>query len=262
MQIGKTKIILLLNRLIYWQDRKIDKKISIILPTYNEAENIITLIERLEKLLIRKDYEIIVVDDNSPDGTWKRVQEYAAEDSSIKLIRRQSRQGLTTALNEGIRQCRGSIAAWMDCDLSHPPELLNDLLSYLNEDYDVVIASRYVKGGLDARCGKYSLQWLLSIIISRLSTLITRLPIKDITSGYLVVRRECLSRIGPLEGDYGEYFIDMVHKLNKENFKMKEIPYILRNRIYGESKTATNILGYAKRGLKYLNMLYKCRYKN
>ncbi len=146
---------------------------------------------------------------------------------------------------------------WMDCDLSHPPKLINALLEEVDGGNDVVIASRYVEGGIDLRHGNYEFQKFLSLALVKLSKLALKSPVLDVTSGYIAGKHECLKKVLPLEGDYGEYFIDLVCKLGRLDCRIKEIPYEFKNRAYGESKTARNIRGYFKRGVKYLRMIFK-----
>ena len=227
-------------------------KVSIVLPTYNERENIIQLISKLKEQLIKKfEYEIIVVDDNSPDKTWQLIENYQKIDSNIQLILRADERGLTSALNSGLSVSTGDLIVWMDCDLSHPPELLTSLISEIS-DYDAVIASRFIKGGKDDRDGKYFFQKILSLFLSKLFYFVTRNPVKDISSGYIIIKSKWLKNTLPLEGDYGEYFIDLICRLHRANCRIKEIPYSFVNRKFGESKTSTNILGYFFRGKKYL----------
>jgi dolichol-phosphate mannosyltransferase len=204
--------------------------VSIVLPTYNEGENIIHLLERLQKCLQQHEHEIIVVDDDSPDRTWGKVGEYADSHDSVHIIRRIGERGLTSALNRGFQETNKDIIAWMDCDLSHPPELITIMLETLvHGNYDAVIASRYVAGGKDKRSGQYLIQKLLSLILYTMSKWITRLPVKDITSGYIVIRNNCLESVGYLEGNYGEYFIDLMYKLDREGYNVYEVPYIFQH---------------------------------
>ncbi|MBF0244700.1 MAG: polyprenol monophosphomannose synthase [Planctomycetes bacterium] len=230
--------------------------LSIILPTYNESGNITLLIDSLFKVC-PSVLEIIVVDDHSPDGTADRVRELMKSYPQLKCVERRER-GLVSALNSGLHLARGEWVAWMDCDLSHPPELLVDLIATAKEGaWDAVIASRYAPGGRDSRHGPYRLQNYLSRILSLTSLLMTGLAIRDVTSGYLIVKRKLLSEIGFLKGDYGEYFIDMLHKLHRRGATIKEIPYTFCNRVHGESKTATHWTGYFSRGIRYLLMMMK-----
>jgi len=121
--------------------------LSIIVPTYNEAENIGELIERIETSLKGLDFEVIVVDDSSPDGTAEIAEELGRAYRNVKVIKRPRKMGLASAALEGMREAKYRLIAVMDADLQHPPELLPKLLERAKEGYDIVIASRYVKGG-------------------------------------------------------------------------------------------------------------------
>jgi len=123
-------------------------EVSVVLPTYNERDNIGPLIEAILANLDQPT-RIIVVDDDSPDGTWRVVEEMAAHDQRIELLRRTDERGLTSALNAGIARAKGRVIAWMDCDLSMPPEKLPELVEALAE-CDLAVGSRYVQGGRDA----------------------------------------------------------------------------------------------------------------
>lgn len=235
--------------------------VSVILPTYNEAGNIRRLIEVLSRSLAGWDFEILVVDDDSPDGTWKVVQEMMEAHPGLRLLHRKDTRGLTSAFNEGIAASRGGILAWMDCDFSHPPELLPDMLKKLEGDVDAVVASRFVSGGRDARGGSYRLQRWLSQVLVQFSRCFVGLGVLDITSGYIAVRRTCLEPLTPLRGDYGEYFIDLVDRLEQSRCRILEVPYVFIDREFGESKTATNTWGLVRRGVKYLKVLYKVHRK-
>ncbi len=234
-------------------------KLSLILPTYNEAENILPLIEAIAAHAPVRPYEAIVVDDDSPDGTAELVRRHAATHPETRLLHRKGERGLTSALNAGLKASAGEIVGWMDCDLSHPPDLLPALMAELERGADAAIASRYVPGGRDARAGSYALQRRLSLVLLSLGQRYAHLPVKDVTSGYILVRRALLEDAGWLQGDYGEYFIAMVARLQRRGCRFAEIPYAFKNRERGESKTATSLAGYARRGLKYLAMLHRAR---
>ncbi len=126
-----------------------NNKISILLPTYNECENIIPLIQRTLKA-ISQEKEIIVIDDNSPDGTAVLVEQHFKNNPAVRLIIRKNERGLCSAVQREINEAAGNIIAWMDCDLSMPPEKLPELLDkIIKEDYDAAVGSRYAKGGKD-----------------------------------------------------------------------------------------------------------------
>lgn len=237
-------------------------QVSVVLPTYNEADNIIPLMEQLAHHLKAWSFELIVVDDDSPDGTWRLVETHARQHASVRLIHRTDQSGLTSAINSGLQASRGEVVCWMDCDLSHPPELISQLVGQVMRDggFDAALASRYVEGGSDGRSGPYRLQRLLSLTLSMLSRLLSGSPVRDITSGYIAIRRAFFEQHGWLRGDYGEYFIDLMIRLSREECAVVEIPYTFTNRQHGESKTGTNWRDYARRGVKYLRVLFTARW--
>jgi dolichol-phosphate mannosyltransferase len=231
-------------------------EVSVVLPTFNEVENIGPLIQALLAHLPDQS-EIVVVDDDSPDLTWQRVDEFKQKDHRVRLIRRIGRRGLTSALQEGIKASTGQYIFWMDCDFSQPPELISELFKALS-DYDIVVASRYVPGG--AEKGHSPLGSILSKLVCLLASLVLSPTIKDYTSGYVGTRKEILLAL-PLEGDYGEYCIGFLYRAFKKGYRILEIPYTCLPRQSGESKTATNLIGYLKRGRKYILTIIKLRFQ-
>src|SRR6478736_1683719 len=129
------------------------RSLSIVIPTYNESKNIIKILDSLRTALTREmNAEIIVVDDNSPDGTSQTVEEYAKNSAnsgySIQLIRRENKRGLSSAIVTGIECAKGDAVVVMDSDLSHPPQTIPKMVEELQSpDCDIVVASRYVDGG-------------------------------------------------------------------------------------------------------------------
>jgi dolichol-phosphate mannosyltransferase len=230
--------------------------VSVVLPTYDEADNIGPLIKILLSHLPGQS-EIVVVDDDSPDLTWQVVEGLIKKEARIRLIRRIGRRGLTSALNEGIEAALGKVVFWMDCDLSQPPEKISDLLRVL-DDYDIVVASRYVPGGEER--GHSPLGSFLSRMICLFASRLLFSGIKDYTSGYIGTRKEILKAI-PLKGDYGEYCIDFLYRAHKKGYRIVEVPYICLPRRTGESKTATHLLGYLKRGRKYIQTVLRLRFR-
>lgn len=228
--------------------------VSVVLPTFNEAGNIGRLIEKLRPVLPPAS-EIIVVDDDSPDRTWEVVEGLRGKYPGLRLLRRIGRRGLTSALREGIEAARGCYVFWMDCDLSMPPELLPRLLEALR-NHDIVVASRYVPGGEEK--GHSLLGSFLSRWICLWASWVLDRSIKDYTSGYIGTRKEVLAAV-PLEGDYGEYCIAFLYRALRKGYRIIEIPYTCVPRHSGESKTATHLWGYLKRGRKYLTTLIRLR---
>jgi dolichol-phosphate mannosyltransferase len=230
--------------------------ITIVLPTYNERDNIIPLIQRGLKALADYQTEMLVVDDDSPDGTWQAVADLARGDPRVRVIRRTEERGLTSAIAAGIAQARGTWVGWMDCDLSMPPEDLPLLAGALANGADVAVGSRYVPGGRDIGHSWVGLAFSRTINLAAWLVLDSR--VKDYTSGFILARRHVFEQI-KLHGDYGEYCIDLLYRAIRAGFQVVEVPYACVPRETGESKTATNPLGYITRGWNYVLTILRLR---
>ena len=220
-------------------------KVSVILPSYNERENIVEAIERLSAALGKDLHEIIIIDDNSPDGTWKIVQDL--KKPHCKLIRRMDERGLASAIARGIDEAQGNIIAWLDCDLGVPPEVLPPLVEKLYE-YDVAIASRYVDGGKDTRP---RFRAFLSVLINYFANLLLGFEVRDYTSGVIAVRKDVFGKITLSKKGFGEYFTEFVYKCVKNNYRIIEVGYIYETRKRGISKSDGSILTLFKYGFQY-----------
>jgi len=242
------------------QASKPHKSFSVVLPTFNEKDNILPLIKAIHDAV--SFAEIIVVDDNSPDGTWKLVQEYARHHDHIRLLRRIHEKGLVSALRDGIALAGGEVVGWMDCDFSMPPPVFVDLLDKIHKGYDAAVASRFVDGGgVEIITGSTDTMtaFLMSLSLNRFIQIILDSSFKDYTSGFLCIKKAVLDQI-PLRGDYGEYFIELIYRLKKSGRRIVEIPYLCRARTAGTSKTGTNIFHYFKKGVKYIIVTLRLRF--
>lgn len=229
--------------------------VSVVLPTYNEAPNIVRLIDAILSCAVLPT-EVLVVDDDSPDGTWRLVEGRALGDGRVRLLRRVGRRGLTSAIQEGIDSTYGDVVVWMDCDFSMPPELVPRLVdAVVSEVHDAAVGSRFVTGGStkrrlgdtqDSRLGV----WLSDVLNSLLQFWLGH-GFKDYTSGFIACRRRVLEETR-LRGDYGEYFIDLIYTALRHGYSIIELPYQCVPRRFGESKTGSNAWQYARRGAKYL----------
>lgn len=228
--------------------------VSVVLPTFNEAKNILFLINRVKEALKNYSYEIILIDDDSPDGTWKIVSEL--NDQNVRLIRRLNQRGLNSALRKGIDVSQGKYIVWMDADQSMPPETIPSLLDQL-KNYDIALASRYVKGGKDLRP---RLRLFTSKMINLAATLILNFNVLDYTSGYIAARREVFERYPLPKSVYGEYCIAFLYHAKQKGFKIKEVPYSFIDRLEGESKTAGNIITLIGFGWIYFKRILKLRF--
>ena len=233
------------------------KSISVILPTYNEKDNIKEMIRQLLYFL-KNDVEIIVSDDNSPDGTWKIVEDISKKNKQVKLIRRFKNRGVGPSIMDGIKKARGQYIAWMDCDLTMPPSLLPKMV-FLLKDYDVVVGSRYTKGGKDNRS---FIRVTTSRLINLFANIILNFKVLDYDSGFIAAKREVLDKVRFNPSGHGEYCIEFLYKCTRKKYKVKEVGYVFTERKLGESKTAQYIYSVFLYGIHYINRIIKVRLKN
>ena len=211
--------------------------ISIILPTYCESGNIGQLIEAIEANLTstQRQLEIIVVDDNSPDGTADVVQQlHPLPGVEIRCLVRTQERGLATAIKYGIQHAKGERVLVMDTDFNHSPDNLSKMIALLDQ-YDLVIGSRFVKGGgMEDR-----LRYFCSLIFNIFIRMVLWVPVNDNLSGFYAIKRECLNEL-PVDAifdGYGEYFIRLVYLAYRKKFRLHEIPVFYTLRKTGESKS-------------------------
>jgi dolichol-phosphate mannosyltransferase len=228
------------------------QQISIILATYNERENIRETIGGIRGSL-GKDAEIIVVDDDSPDQTWRLVDEL--NDARVKLIRRQSTRGLASAFNRGIMESRGEIVGWMDADTTMPPSLLPVMIRELCT-HDVVIGSRYASGGSDRR---HWMRVLASRAINRFAGIVLGYGIRDYDSGFVVLRRSVFDKVSIIPTGYGAYFMEFVYNCCRKGFRVREIPYTFTDRTRGVSKSFPSLWKFLVTGLGYVARILAAR---
>ena len=230
--------------------------IAVIVPTYCEAQNIEELIGRLESLNL--DLWIIVVDDSSPDGTASIVKALMNSYGNITLIERPKKLGIGTAILNGLKLISSSgkdvdCVAVMDADLSHDPDDLPKLVEGIDE-FDVVVGSRYVEGGLIEGWGLK--RRMISGVANLLANKILGLGVKDATSGYRVYRIKAMLEVMDKIENFGFPFqIESLYHLIKEGFKVGEKPIEFVNRKRG--KTKLNL----KEILSFIYTLIKLKFK-
>jgi dolichol-phosphate mannosyltransferase len=229
--------------------------VSIILATYNESENVRDITAAIFASL-PDPVEIIVVDDDSPDLTWKIASDMG--DPRVKVIRRMRTRGLASAINRGIIESQGAYIGWMDADMCHPPMLLPSMVASLKE-CDVVIGSRYVKGGKDDRAPS---RVVSSRFINRLANLILGHGILDYDSGFILMHRSVLDSVSLSPSGYGAYFIEFIYACCRKGMKVVEVPYTFTERTKGVSKSNTNLIKFGIAGLGYLTRILKTRFSH
>ncbi len=232
------------------------EKILIVIPTYNEIDNIETLLDILREKY--PGYDILIVDDNSPDGTGEYVQKRSESDAQIHLIKRAGKLGLGTAYVAGFKYAieKGFDAVvQMDADFSHDPAKIKDLTNEL-ADYDLVIGSRYIQGVNVVNWPMSRL--LLSYFANIYTKIITGLPINDATGGFKAIRREVLESINldNIRSNGYAFQIEINFKAWKKGFKIKEIPIVFTDRVEGSSKMSKAIVREA------VFMVWKLRFRS
>lgn len=216
-------------------------KIVVVIPTYNEAENIEPLTQALWALGI-PDMTIIVVDDSSPDGTADIGEALArAHPGRLRVMRRPGKMGLGTAYKDGFRKALemgAAIIVQMDADFSHSPAYIPQMLATLEEGYDVVVGSRYVQGGsLDKRWdwSRYLLSWWANAVYTRL---ILRTSTLDATAGFKAWKRETLVGIdlARIHSNGYDFQVEMTFVAERLGYRIREIPIHFEDRRIGQSK--------------------------
>jgi len=217
-------------------------KAIVVIPTYNESKNIIRIIDKI--FSVHNEIDILVVDDNSPDGTGKLVKNKMEESNRIHIIERQGKMGLGTAYLAGFKYALDhgyDYIMEMDADFSHNPEEIPNFLKYI-EEYDVVLGSRYIKG---VNVVNWPLKRLLLSYFANLYTrIITGMDVKDATGGFKCFRATALSKINfdEVKSNGYSFQIEMTYRLWKKGAKLKEIPIIFVDRLEGESKMSKKIV--------------------
>ncbi|HKW79242.1 MAG TPA: polyprenol monophosphomannose synthase [Candidatus Limnocylindria bacterium] len=205
------------------------------MPTYNEAGSLPHLVDRLAKALAGREWELVVVDDGSPDGTAD-LADRLGRDHPIRVVRRAGKLGLASAVVAGFAASRGDVLAVMDADLSHPPEVVPDLMRALSDGADLAVGSRYVAGG-------GTKDWpLRRRVVSRVACLMGQVlvPVRDSTSGFFALRRRVIDgvKLNPIGFKIG---FEVMARGRYE--RAVEVPYVFRDRELGRSKFGQREIG-------------------
>ncbi len=217
-------------------------RILVIIPTYNELENVKKIIPAV--LGQNSGIDVLIVDDNSPDKTGDYVEELSKENSRVKLLRREKKLGLGTAYIAGFKyalQHNYDFVFEMDADFSHDPNEIKNFLEAIKEA-DLVLGSRYING---VRVLNWPMRrLLLSYFASVYTRIITGLPVKDATGGYKCFRIDVLKAIDldRIKSNGYSFQIEMTFKAYKKGFRIKEIPIVFMDRVKGKSKMSKKIV--------------------
>ena len=219
-------------------------KLLIITPTYNENANILSLLSKIKEIKTDCSIDVLIIDDNSPDGTSKTVKDVMKNDNSIHLIERPEKKGLSSAYCTGFKWAINNnydYVVQMDADLSHSPKDVSKFLLEIN-NYDVIIGSRY-------KTGVNVVNWplrrlILSYFANIYARIFTGLDIYDLTSGYKCINVNSLKSINlsEIKSEGYSFQIEMNFILANNGYKITEVPIIFHDRTVGESKMSKKII--------------------
>ncbi len=228
---------------------------SLVIPTYNEKENIGALIQKLNSVFSENNVsaEIIIVDDNSPDGTGGFCREISKKQKNVVVIVRSGKLGLSSAVIEGFEKAKGDVLGVMDADFSHPVNVIPKMIAEINNGADIAVGSRYVRGG--GIKGWPFFRRITSLGATALALPLTR--VRDPMSGFFVLRRKVIDgvKLNPIGYKIG---LEIIVKGRYK--KLAEVPYVFENRKTG--KTKLNAKEYANYLRHVFSLLaYKIRGK-
>ena len=219
------------------------KNISIILSTYNEKPSIEFTINELIKYL--PGVEIVVVDDNSPDGTLEVLKKINYV--NLKIFSRPKTKGLASAFLLGLINAKGDLIGWLDSNMGQVAKKFPEMQNYLTNN-DIIILSRYIEGGKDER-GKFRV--FVSYMLNKFSKLILRSKVNDLSSGIFLMKRDVLKDVFPVAKGHGEFIIEFLYRAEKKGNKILEIPYTHPVDLEGNSKSFPNIGKFLQFGFFY-----------
>ena len=220
------------------------QKTVVIIPTYNESENIRPIIARVREF--EPTIDILVVDDNSPDGTQDIVRTLIAQDSHIQLLGRRGKEGLGKAyLHAFAEAMKDPSVMWiqmLDADFSHDPKYLPALFA-ASQNADVVVGSRYVRGG--GTIGWVLWRRWLSRFANRYCRIITGMPINDCTAGFILMRTSFMreARLEEIDARGHAFMMELKHRLWHAGARIAEVPVLLEDRQHGKSKMSRGVIG-------------------
>lgn len=212
--------------------------ISVVLATYNEKENLSKLIPIIEKIFKknRMNGEIIVVDDNSPDGTSELARRLNKKYHNIRLLWRPKKMGPGSAHADGYKFAKGDIIVGMDVDFSHSPYDIPKFLKKINDGYDIVQSSRYIRGGsYEVQSFETWKKHIASKFGNVLISLLSGVPIHDFTGSFRAIRRDVVKNV-KTESKGNSFFMEFIIKAHRKGYRITEIPIVFKDRMVGKSK--------------------------
>ena len=229
-----------------------DIELSIILPTFNEATNLPILVDRLKEALGALRYEIVVVDDNSPDGTYRVAQELADARDNITVLRRITERGLSSAVLAGMAVAGGRVFVTMDADLQHDESIIPKMHAAITEEgFDMVVGSREAEGGSYGSWSKR--RRLVSAVAKSMARLFLPINVSDPMSGFFAISRAAYETVGPSINPRGfKILLEFIGR--GPQLRVTEVGFTFRNRVHGQTKMSAGVVQH------YLIALYDLRF--
>jgi glycosyltransferase involved in cell wall biosynthesis len=229
-------------------------RLSVVVPAHNEEGNLVPLTDSILDMLRRHklEGELVIVDDNSSDGTTKLTDSLAKKHRNVVALHRKANPGMGNALKDGTRKARGRYVAWVMGDRCDNLETIPKMVKKLDQGYDMVFGSRYIPGGTSGDLDKFKA--FSSSGYTRLARLVFGIKVHDITNAFRAFRKELIDKIEIEAGDFAispEFSI----KAQLKGYKLGEVPTNYRNRVFGKTK-----FRMFQMGLRYLSLM-KCRFR-
>jgi dolichol-phosphate mannosyltransferase len=223
-------------------------KVTIVSPTYNEAENVPRLVQDVDTALSGIDYELVIADDDSPDGTWAIAQELAKTNPRVRVLRRTTGRGLSRAVIEGFLSSSSDYVGVIDADLQHDPAILPQMVAALDAGAEIAVGSRYVEGGGTGTWN--AVRRFQSWVATKLAQSFLGVELMDPMSGYFILPRSDFNRIHKqLDSSGFKILLEIIARLAPS--RLEEVPYTFRTRVAGKSKLSSRIV------LQYLGQLWR-----
>lgn len=215
-------------------------ELAIIIPTYNERGNILVMVDKLETVLRNLNWEVIFVDDDSPDGTAEVVREIAGKNPRVRCLQRVDRRGLASACIEGILASSAPVVVVMDADLQHDESILPEMLAMIRSGADLVIGSRYTDGGSTGELSSFRVR--ISQAATGFSRIVMKHAVTDPMSGFFMMKRSFFEQVmRKLSGKGFKILLDILVAA-KGDAVIREAPYTMRKRKFGESKLDATVI--------------------
>ena len=223
-------------------------KVTVVSPTYNEAENVTRLVHDVGRALSGIDYELLIADDDSPDRTWAVAQELATQNPRVRVLRRSTNRGLSPAVIEGFLSSSSDYVGVIDADLQHDPAILPQMIAALDNGAEIAVGSRYVEGG---GTGTWNIvRRFQSWVATKLAQTFLGVDLTDPMSGYFILPRSEFNRIHKqLDSNGFKILLEIIARLAPS--KIEEVPFTFRTRVAGQSKLSSRVI------FQYLGQLWR-----